>query len=143
MTVTVTRIDGHLAVEWPGASGLLIAANLEVGLIVIICPNCGERSERYLVDGDDFEITHQPDCRHERIIRRLVSQHPERLGERPSDLRVHVGDCVLVVRDSMPLRGPEDLYHDAEVTRGKRSRASAKRRRRRTTGRRRRKRRCH
>ncbi len=142
MTVTVTRIDGHLAAAWPGAAGFHIAADPRLGLIVVTCPSCGERTRRCLAEADDFEIRHRPGCRHERIIRRLVAQHPERFGERPSDLRFHLGDSVLlVVRDSMPLQGPEDLYHAAEVTRGKRSRASANRRRRRATGRRRRKRR--
>ena len=116
MTVTVTRIDGHLAAAWPGAAGFHIAADPRLGLIVVTCPSCGERTRRCLAEADDFEIRHRPGCRQERIIRRLVSQHPERLGERHSYLRIHVGDYVLVVRDSMPLRGPLDLYEAVDTS---------------------------
>ncbi len=116
MTATVTHIDGHLATEWPGASGFRIAADAGLGILDITCPTCGRRTRRYFAEEDDFEIRHRPGCRQERIIRRLVSQHPERLGERHSYLRIHVGDYVLVVRDSMPLRGPLDLYEAVDTS---------------------------
>ena len=141
MTATVTHIDGHLATEWPGASGFRIAADAGLGILDITCPTCGRRTRRYFAEEDDFEIRHRRHCRHERIIRRLVARQPARLGERHSDLRFHVGDHVLVVRDSMPVQGPEDLRHVTDTMGGARARTA--KRKRRVTVRRRRKSRRH
>jgi len=118
MRVTVTRKGRHVVAEWPGAAGLCLAGNPEIGVMRITCPICGERTQQVLVDGGDFPIQHRSDCRYERTIRRLVAAHPERVGERYSTLRVQLGGYSVTVRDSMTLRGDEDLDRDLAAPTG-------------------------
>ena len=107
MEVTVTRIDGRLTADVPGVSALHVAADPEIGLLVITCPSCGERTLRYLTSGDQFAVRHQKTCQCERTIRRLVETHPERVGKSYGTLVFQQGDCFVVVRDPMPLTGSE------------------------------------
>ncbi len=107
MAVTVTRIDGRLAAEWPGASAYYVDLVPELGPLVITCPLCRRETVRDLVEGESFEIRHRRRCWLARTLRRLVAQYPERVGKAPGTLMFQRGGTAVVVRDSMPLQGDE------------------------------------
>ena len=114
MAVTITRIDGDLAAEWPGASAFTLGFVPERGRLVITCPLCRKRTARDLVEGESFEIRHRRRCWLSRTLRRLVAQYPERVGQSYGTLMFQRGGASLVVRDSMPLQGDElDADKDA------------------------------
>ena len=107
MAVTITRIDGDLAAEWPGASAFILGFVPERGRLVITCPVCQTRTVRDLVEGESFEIRHRRRCWLARTLRRLVTQYAERVGKAPGKIMFQRGGTSLVVRDSMPLQGDE------------------------------------
>ena len=118
MQMTVKGSRGCLVVEALGVSGLILEANLDVGLLIITCPACCCRTLRYLVEGDTFDIKHRSDCPRERAIAELAAQYPERVGESSGTLVFHSGTCSLAVRDSMPLRDELAAQRDAMSTPG-------------------------
>ena len=77
MRVTVERIDTHLVAVAPGLSAMQIEVGVDPRMVVIRCPRCRQRTEHYLVEGDQFEIRHRQKCRLERAIRRSIEAHPD------------------------------------------------------------------
>ncbi len=77
MRVTVRIIDGMPAVIGPGLLALRGEVDLNIHLIALTCPQCGQRTVRYLVDGDTFEVRHATDCALADALRAFLARHPE------------------------------------------------------------------
>ena len=83
MQVTVTRIDGRLVPECPGASRMHVEFDAYSALLTMACPFCGKRTLRFLAEGDAFEVNHRKSCRLARRVRRVeayLKEHPELVG---------------------------------------------------------------
>ena len=80
MRVTVETVNSHVVAESPGISAMHLEVSPETRLIVITCPACGERTMRYLVEGDEFDVRHLRECQLERAIASFIAKQPERVG---------------------------------------------------------------
>ena len=77
MRVTVRIIDGVPAIIGPGLLALHGKVDLDSRLIVLSCPECGQQTVRYLVDGETFEVRHATDCALAEALRAFLATHPE------------------------------------------------------------------
>ena len=100
MRVKVERIGGHLVPVCPGASRMHVAFDHVTALLTLTCLFCGERTLRFLVVCDEFEVRHRKRCRL-REIRSVgvgLEAHPVLVGLGRGDDRVAMGPVMRTTR---------------------------------------------